>query len=59
MSFRWTQDELDTKKFTGVVENKIFELFQHETNDQVEYRCYFDESDLRNKEFDAKNHLND
>jgi hypothetical protein len=58
MSFRWKQDETDTNKFTGVIENKIYELIQNENKKQIEYCCYFKDSN-DNIEFEIKNRLNE
>lgn len=56
MSFRWTQPDLDCKKYIGVIENRIYELFQNETNNQIEYKCYFKDTFT---EADILNHLTD
>ena len=36
MSFRWTQVD---EKFTGVIEDKIFEIIQNDKCEQIEYKC--------------------
>ena len=54
MSFRWTQVD---EKFTGVIENKIFELTQDEK--QIEYKCHFSQTETKQTESDITKHLSD
>ena len=57
MSFRWTQVD---EKFTGVIEDKIFEIIQNDKCEQIEYKCYFNEKiNTKNAECDITSRLND
>jgi hypothetical protein len=56
MSFRWSQVDY---VFTGVIEDKIFEMTQSDTCDHIEYKCYYNEkADIKYAEHDIASHLN-